>query len=232
MKKVQRLIVIWVICFVSCYFMPVCAVYDVIGLNNFSKTQNYTAEIFSDVPNSAWYYNNVVSVYEYELMLGKSSGIFAPIDNISVAESIALTVRINYIYFHNAPIILDLYEDVSWYEPYVSIALDEGLVKETYLDYNAPATRAQFAEILAASIDPLDFEEINWIDDGTIPDVPVDADYADAVYMLYRAGVLAGSDDAGSFNPNSTITRAEAAAVITRIIDPNLRQTTELNGNY
>ena len=76
------------------------------------------------------------------------------------------------------------------------------------------------------------FVQINWVINGAIPDVPMSSDYADAVYMLYRAGVLVGSDSTGKFNPDSTITRAEAAALITRIVDPSLRQSIELNGEY
>ena len=119
-----------------------------------------------------------------------------------------------------------------WYEPYVSFATIEGIIVEECGDYNVPATRAEFAKILAASVDPIDLETINIVDDEAIPDVDMSADYAESVYMLYRAGVLSGSDANGTFNPDSTITRAEAAAIITRIIDPNLRKTIELVGEY
>ena len=40
--------------------------------------------------------------------------------------------------------------------------------------------------------------------------VPLDAAYADAVYRLYRAGVLTGSDSLGTFGPDSSITRGAA----------------------
>ena len=53
---------------------------------------------------------------------------------------------------------------------------------------------------------------------------PMSASYADAVYLLYRAGVLTGSDSAGTFRPDSTIKRSEAAAIVTRMADPSLRQ--------
>ena len=47
---------------------------------------------------------------------------------------------------------------------------------------------------------------------------------------LYRAGVLTGSDDAGSFRPNTTIRRSEAAAIVTRMADPDLREQFTLTG--
>lgn len=49
-----------------------------------------------------------------------------------------------------------------------------------------------------------------------------------AVYRLYRAGVLTGSDEYGTFNPGSGIVRSEAAAIISRTVEPALRKTFSL----
>ena len=48
-------------------------------------------------------------------------------------------------------------------------------------------------------------------------DVPDSADYAAAVEALYQQGIITG-DDNGRFNPNQTITRAETAAIICRLM--------------
>lgn len=52
---------------------------------------------------------------------------------------------------------------------------------------------------------------------GIFPDVPVDAEYAEAVETLHELGIFAG-DSNGNFNPDSTITRAEASTVICRLM--------------
>lgn len=49
------------------------------------------------------------------------------------------------------------------------------------------------------------------------PDIPDGADYADAVLALASMGIIVG-DQNGNFNPNSTITRAEAATIICRML--------------
>lgn len=49
------------------------------------------------------------------------------------------------------------------------------------------------------------------------PDVPENAPYAEAAATLAELGVLQG-DSQGNFNPDSSITRAQAAAVICRMI--------------
>lgn len=41
---------------------------------------------------------------------------------------------------------------------------------------------------------------------------------------LCRAGVLAGTDEYGTFSPYSTLTRAEAATILARVLHPELRQ--------
>ncbi|MBQ1935665.1 MAG: S-layer homology domain-containing protein, partial [Clostridia bacterium] len=48
-------------------------------------------------------------------------------------------------------------------------------------------------------------------------DVAADADYATAVEVLSALEILKG-DDKGNFNPDNTITRAESAAVIVRLL--------------
>lgn len=51
---------------------------------------------------------------------------------------------------------------------------------------------------------------------GVFSDVPADASYAQAVETLAQDGIITG-DDKGNFNPDSTITRAEAATIICRL---------------
>jgi len=200
-----------------------------IGLSNFQKQRNYTSGTFADNSPSDWFYKNVVSVYEYGLMSGSGHGRFQPRGNVTVAETIAMAVRINSIYTGNGLPNLQAGRNEAWYAPYVRSAQRWGLIEHAYANYNAVATRAQFAEIMASSIYDSDLKQINNIEDGGIPDVGANSAYADAVYRLYRAGVLAGSDGSGKFHPGSTISRAEAAAVVTRIINPSLRISVKLD---
>lgn len=201
-----------------------------VGLNNFIKYNKYE-NTFKDVQKNDWYYDNVTSSYEYSLMKGKDEKTFDPKGNITIAETITVAVRINSIYFYEMPPLFEMVEGV-WYEPYVSYASESEIITEEYTNYNKAATRAEFAKILARSISDTDFEEINYIANGAIPDVDMNNDYAPAVYLLYRAGVLTGSDSKGTFKPNDTITRAEASAIITRIVDPSLRKNIELAGEF
>ena len=52
------------------------------------------------------------------------------------------------------------------------------------------------------------------------PETPADAD---AILRLYQAGVLTGVDEAGNFAPGGGLTRAQAAVIFARVLDPALR---------
>ena len=89
-----------------------------------------------------------------------------------------------------------------------------------------PCTRILFACAVAAAAGALD--RINTVD--AIPDMTGEnggplwiSEMNDPVYALYEAGILNGVDDAGNFAPTKTLTRAEAAAMVARVLDPSLR---------
>ena len=50
----------------------------------------------------------------------------------------------------------------------------------------------------------------------------------DAIYLLYRAGVLTGSDGKGTYQPETSIGRSSVAALVTRMVKPDLRQSITL----
>ena len=56
-----------------------------------------------------------------------------------------------------------------------------------------------------------------------ITDVTDYTPYQNDILRLYQCGLSQGSDSRGSFRPDAAITRAEAAAILTRMVDPDLR---------
>jgi hypothetical protein len=190
------------------------------GLSNFQRSLSYTDGMFSDVSADSWYNRNVGDAYAFGLMRGVGEDTFNPGGNISVAETVALAARVHSIYYTGAAAFT---EGVPWYQVYADYAVDQGLITETQVDsYGAYATRNVFAKILAAALPSEALESINTVALGDIPDVSPD-DSSDHVYLLYQAGILTGKTDAGNFHPGDYITRAEAAAVISRMADEDLR---------
>ena len=192
------------------------------GLENFQKTNTYTAGQFTDVPAGEWYAANVQAAYELGLMEGSSATTFNPSGNLTIAEALVLACRLHSTYVGDGATFAG--SGGAWYQPYVDYAVENGIITaNAYSSYTATATRAQFASILAAALPAEALTAINSV--TTLPDVAADAAYAPAVLSLYNAGVLTGSDAAGSFKPDTTIQRSEVATIVTRMADPSLRKT-------
>ena len=92
---------------------------------------------------------------------------------------------------------------------------------DEYSSLDAYATRAQIAHIFAKATS--DFAVVNDIDYDYISDVSERSEYADEILALYRAGILTGDERTRAFRPSDTITRAEAAAIISRVALPTTR---------
>ena len=192
------------------------------GLDNFGKVNTYTAGQFTDVPADAWFAPNVQAAYELDLMTGSSDTTFNPNGNLTIAEALVLACRLHSTYVGDGETFTT--SGGTWYQPYVDYAVKTGIITDgVYTDYTATATRAQFAAILAASLPDEALPAINSV--TALPDLDASAAYAAAVLKLYNAGILTGSDTAGSFKPTSTIQRSEVATIVTRMADKSLRKT-------
>ena len=220
MKK--RLIgLLIVICMSACLAIPALGT---ASLSNFEAYRSYRDQ-FSDVSKDAWYYAGIRGVYEYGVMDGKSADIFDPTGSLTIAESIKLAAVVHRSYYTGSA---EFEPGSPWYSPYVDYALENGIIADIYRNYNVAATRSDFATIIAGALPDEAVTPINRIENGTIPDVYEHYSYGMAVYKLYRAGVLTGSDSFGTFYPGRTLSRAEAATILMRLLQANMRQSLSL----
>lgn len=189
------------------------------GFENFKKQNMFSEEKFSDVHQNDWFYEDVGAVYQYGLMLGNSESTFAPYGKVTIAEAIAIAARLHAIYYGKE--IAD--SSLPWYQPYVDYAENEGINLPGLDDYERIATRAEYAGILALAFPDEALVSLNAIDDGMVPDVKLDDPYGASIYKLYRAGILVGSDTAGTFWPENDISRSEVATIVSRMVEPERR---------
>ena len=194
-------------------------------LGNFSKKNVWSDSLFRDAAETDWFYANVRSVYEYGLMIGKGDRIFDPDGSVTVAEILTVAARLHAIYHAGS----DAFAPTDpWYAGYAAYCLENGVVASLPEELDAPASRGLIAAVLAAALPEEELEAINAVADGAIPDVSEDDPFGPAVYRLYRAGVLIGNDEKGTFSPYSDVKRCEAAAAVTRMIDKTLRMSVSL----
>ena len=183
----------------------------------FERNGTWADTLFSDVSEGDWFYSAVKNACELDLMVGTGLGQFSPKRDFSLAETVTVAARIHAIYTTGEE---SFPAGTPWYQPYVTYALANGILTEAPADYTAKATRLQFAEMLSRALPAEALPAINTVEDGAIPNV---ADNA-AIYLLYRAGILVGSDAKGTYKPETAIGRAEVAAIVSRMADPALRE--------
>lgn len=191
------------------------------AMENFTVQRLYAGR-FTDVPASAWYQSSVARVYELGLMNGKSTYQFQPQGNMTAAEIVALAAKVHAAY-NGSKIYLT---EGAWYAPYVQYAMQNGIVAADAAptDWNTAVDRARFVQYLYAALPQTEYATVRKMADGAIPDVAKADAYGAAVYTLYEAGILTGSNAQGSFLPAERITRAQGAVILARMVDIGLRQ--------
>jgi len=196
------------------------------SMTNFKKINTYQSGQFPDVNENAWYgFNNqkvVALAFEYGLMAGNSDGTFNQSGYMTVAEALAVASRIHKIYKTGSG---EFTQGVPWYQVYVDYSIANDIITADMFagNYSRPATRAEMAYIFSGALPISEFAAQNTV--NALPDVNATTPYSAAIILMYKAGVLGGSDASGTFNPNSNIIRAEAAAIISRVILPAERFT-------
>ena len=178
-----------------------------------------------DTDESAWYGSQqqgvIKSVVQLGIMNGYTDGTFHPIGNITLSEAIKMAAVVHAT-CNNQTISFSASDDGKWYDGYLNYCVKNRIVSsDEYSSLDAYATRAQIAHIFAKATS--DFAVVNDIDYDYIPDVSERSEYADEILALYRAGILTGDERTRAFRPSDTITRAEAAAIISRVALPTTR---------
>ena len=220
-----------------CLLLTTPALAAVDSQENFVRSRTYAGQ-FSDLKADSVFYDNVAALYEYGLSVGKGDGTFGLQDTMSVGQVVIFAGRIRSLYRTGDPESgpgAYAAPGQSASEPYLRYLKAEGVLG-TELDAacaaGTPATRAQVAHVLANTLPAEALPPVNdslvtqcYASRRYITDVTEYTPYFRDILSLYRTGVSMGSDETGSFLPESLITRGAAAAMLTRMVDPALRVT-------
>ena len=177
---------------------------------------------FYDVDSNDWFYEPVKSAWQNDLIDGVTARYFKPERSLTVAQAVKLAAALHqkqsvgFVTLQNG--------GTHWYDNYVNYAVANGLIEAAYQsksaeDMNKAVTRAEFVHILSKLLNAGTINTVN-----NIPDVKSGDAYADEIFAFYRAGILTGSDRLGTFHPESSLKRSEAAAILVRLYDATQRQ--------
>lgn len=188
---------------------------------------------FSDVTESDWFYSSVYSICDTGLMIGTSATTFTPKAYITTAECVTLLARVHARLTDSIGTLNSMANTEPWYQKYIDYCKYQNLLSAEMQQLitesiSMPMSRAQLIALFSALPDKV-WTEINTVEAGAIPDVPVGAAYEEPIYRAYRCGITVGTDAAGHFKPDEPISRAEVAAMVIRIVDPSMRLTVTLS---
>ena len=184
---------------------------------------------FMDVPSNSWYYSSVKAAWENDLIDGVTANEFKPNATLTVAQTIKLAAALHQLGRTGEVSLKN--GGANWYDSYVNYAVTNGIIEKDYANYskaqmNAPVTRGEFVHIFHGAEEA--YKAINTVTDNAIPDVKTTDKFAAEIYEFYRAGILTGSDEKGTFHSASTIKRSEAAAILLRMFEASARKTITL----
>lgn len=195
-----------------------------------SKTYNLPNGLtsFADIPSSFWAYDAIMEMTEVGLFAGTTVpvngvGTFSPNATMSRAQFITVVTRHLFAdELANAP------SGLYWYEPNYNVAVDKGLIDvdmfATAQELNSGITREEMAYIITNALSMTEGVPTVLIPDSYVPDFnSVNDNYKDEVLACYTAGIICGVDLQGTFSPNTTVTRAQGAVILYRLIHPEIR---------
>lgn len=191
---------------------------------HFERVLRYVQNQFNDVKSSDWFGKYVETAYEMGLMNGVDKKVFDVNGNVTIAQAVTLAARVHNIYETGGDTsVFKSKSGEAWYMAYARYGIDYGVIddevyKAVQISPNRAASRLEFSYIVGNALPADALATINNVDFGDIPDVDYNTPAGKIVYGFYRSGILAGFTD-GSFNPEDNITRAQVAAVMTRMGD-------------
>lgn len=196
-----------------------------------SETAVYTVTdkgaVFKDLDTSKWFFPYVNDAVDRKIMNGMGNQIFAPQEHLSRAMMAEILYNMEGRPDYTITEETGNFNDVSetdWFYRSVRWAASEGIVNgisETAFAPRDDITREQMVTMLDRYAEKTGYSGMDGTADLSVfPDAGMIHDYAKAsVRSAVAAGLLKGYED-GTLRPRNTVTRAEAAAVLIRYIEP------------
>ncbi|MCD7853595.1 MAG: S-layer homology domain-containing protein [Oscillospiraceae bacterium] len=192
----------------------------------------FAASSFSDVVSGHWAYNYVEYCYGQGIVEGVGDGKFDPDATLTRAQFITMMGRATY----ESEVQAQTISSDSWYSGYVRYLSNKGYLDGIATDeasLNQGMPRQEMAQLLYNLCDNgeivVGLYSSEYEGEVTVSGVSINVDmldyisdagsigsqYKDAVEYCYYVGLLTGFED-GTFQPNGTVTRAQACAVVNR----------------
>ena len=173
---------------------------------------------YSDVPADSWYYNAVEALTEQGIVSGDGTGLFHPEEQVTREQFLKMLLIAMGTELSEAENPFTDVIEGEWYVPYVLTAKKLGVVtgiSETVFGIGEQILRQDMAVMINRM---LEGKEIPWVNAVPFDDADEVSEYAaEAVANMKRMALIEGYDN--RFNPQESLTRAEAASVIAKLTE-------------
>lgn len=191
---------------------------------------------YSDVKTGDWFYKAVSAMSEKGIISGNPDGSFKPEDAVTYGEFIAMAVKAS-----TGKELPAAEAPEHWSKTYYDQALESGYFTKSDISATAldiPIPRAYMALICSSILGEGAEVKGEYFDllESSVSDVSANTKYQYEIIRSYGAGILSGYPN-GTFRPEGTLNRAEAAAVIQHLADestrslPNIEELKEKNSD-
>lgn len=183
------------------------------------STTAFAASVkFTDVPSSHWASSSISKMADRGIMSGIGNNMFAPSNTLSNAEFITMLVR----QFYSDKLGT---EGGAWYAPFMAAAKSASILTGTSVGSNdglatSTINRYDMAQLMYNVLKAEGITTSSLSDTSKVADwASVPSTYQDAVSVCYNMGMLTGVDSKGTFNGTGVMDRAQAAVVMSRLIE-------------
>lgn len=180
-----------------------------------------TVSGFDDVSEDNWAFEFINELAKSGVINGYDDGTYRPNNFVTREEFVKIIISACGLYDVDATgEFSDMTKD-SWFYQFVVSAVARGIISgmdDGSFGVGLNITRQDVAVIVARTIESLLGAQTP-SGESTLTDIDSVSDYAkDAVMLLNELGIITGYDD-GSYMPFGSLTRAEAAAILSKLMD-------------
>jgi len=174
---------------------------------------------YTDVKSNHWAYEAVEAMSDQSIIKGYPNGSFLPSNTITYGEFIKMAL------------IAGTGEDAGnaksghWASNYYDKALELNYFTVNDIPkalLGGPIPRGDMARIISSVLGDMEIKNYNELQQG-IEDVTYQTEHEYDITKSYAAGILTGYTD-NTFRPDKTLSRAESATVIHRLVDESKRE--------
>lgn len=178
------------------------------------STTAFAASVkFTDVPGNHWASSSITAMADQGIMSGIGNNLFAPSNTLTGAEFVTMIVR----HFYEDKLGT---EGEKWYSEFMDAAKSANILTGTNVTAEGTINRYDMAQLMYNVL------KAEGVSTSPLPDTPKVADWAsvpstyqDAVSVCYNMGMLSGVDNKGTFNGTGNMDRAQAAVVMSRLLE-------------